>query len=251
MTQIFCYVVIFHNINYANHIIKKGKKVKRDQIIALIPLRGGSKSILKKNIKLICGRPLCAWVLEAATNSELIDSVYVSTDSKEIADIVTGLNMDVRIIERPSNLSTDKATTESVMLHAMEIIPFDKIVTIQATSPLLESVHIDRALVDFEKLKYDSMLSAVRVKRFFWTDDGFPINYNPIIRPMRQDFQGTFMENGAFYITKRDILKSQKCRVGGNIGIFEMDGKTAVEIDEPDDWNIVENLLVERHQNDK
>ena len=227
------------------------EKVKRDRIVALIPLRGGSKSILKKNIKLICGRPLCAWVLDAAVNSELIDSVYVSTDSKEIADVVRNLNMGIKIIERPSNLATDKATTESVMLHAMKIIPFDSIVTIQATSPLLESAHIDNALVDFETLKYDSMLSAVRVKRFFWTKDGSPINYNPISRPMRQDFEGTFMENGAFYITKRSILKNLECRVGGVVGIFEMDEKTAVEIDEPNDWTIVENLLDERIQNSK
>jgi CMP-N-acetylneuraminic acid synthetase len=227
------------------------EKVKRDRIVALIPLRGGSKSILKKNIKFICGRPLCAWVLDAAVNSELIDSVYVSTDSKEIADVVINLNMGIKIIDRPSNLSTDKATTESVMLHAMKIIPFDSIVTIQATSPLLESAHIDNALVDFETLKYDSMLSAVRVKRFFWTKDGLPINYNPISRPMRQDFEGTFMENGAFYITKRSVLKNLECRVGGVVGIFEMDEKTAVEIDEPNDWTIVENLLEERIQKSK
>ena len=222
--------------------------MKKDRIVALIPLRGGSKSILKKNIKFICGRPLCAWVLEAAVNSELIDSVYVSTDSKEIADVVVGLNMGIKIIERPSNLSTDKATTESVILHAMEIIPFDKVVTIQATSPLLETLDIDRALIDFEKLKYDSMLSAVRMKRFFWTENGLPINYNPISRPMRQDFKGTFMENGAFYITKRSVLKNLKCRIGGVVGIFEMDEKTAVEIDEPDDWTIVERLLKEKHR---
>ena len=224
------------------------EKVKKDRIVALIPLRGGSKSILKKNIKFICGKPLCAWVLEAAVNSELIDSVYVSTDSKEIADVVVGLNMGIKIIERPSNLSTDKATTESVILHAMEIIPFDKVVTIQATSPLLETLDIDRALIDFEKLKYDSMLSAVRMKRFFWTENGLPINYNPISRPMRQDFKGTFMENGAFYITKRSVLKNLKCRIGGVVGIFEMDEKTAVEIDEPDDWTIVERLLKEKHR---
>lgn len=161
--------------------------------------------------------------------------------------------MGINVIDRPSNLSTDKATTESVMLHAMKIIPFDfdSIVTIQATSPLLESAHIDNALVDFEKLKYDSMLSAVRVKRFFWAEDGTPINYNPISRPMRQDFKGTFMENGAFYITKRSVLKNLECRVGGNVGIFEMDEQTAVEIDEPNDWDIVENLLDKRIKNSK
>jgi len=223
------------------------EELKKDKVVALIPLRGGSKSIPKKNIKVIGGKPLCAWVLEAAVNCKMIDTVYVSTDSKEIADVVNNLNMNIEIIDRPSKLASDKASTEAVMLHAMELIAFDTIVTIQATSPLLESIHITHALNDFDKLKYDSMISAVRVKRFFWTEDGTPLNYNPATRPMRQDFKGVLMENGAFYITKKSILNHHKCRVGGEVGIFEMEQDAAFEIDEPEDWTLVENLLKERY----
>ncbi|MEL7035972.1 MAG: acylneuraminate cytidylyltransferase family protein [Cyanobacteria bacterium J06592_8] len=211
--------------------------------LALIPLRGGSKSIPKKNIKEIAGKPLCAWVLEAATHAQHIDTVYVSTDSVEIETVVHSLNLNVKVIQRPKELATDEASTESVMLHFIEQIACDCLVTIQATSPVLLSKHLDNALQQFESQNLDSMLSAVRSKRFFWNDNGIPLNYNPLKRPRRQEFTGTLMENGAFYITRCSILEKYKCRLGGKIGIYEMPENSAVEIDELDDWEIVARLL--------
>jgi CMP-N-acetylneuraminic acid synthetase len=214
--------------------------------VALIPLRGGSKSIPKKNIKPLAGKPLSAWTLEAATGASLINAVYVSTDSEEIAEVVQGLGLGVKVIFRPAEFATDEASTESVMLHFMREVPFDVLVTIQATSPLLIAQDLDRALVQFQAQRLDSMLSAVRTKRFFWSDDATPINYDPLHRPRRQEFAGTLMENGAFYITRRDILELHQCRLGGKIGVYEMDESTAVEIDEPEDWVLVERLLLQR-----
>ena len=216
------------------------------KILALIPLRGGSKNISKKNIKPIAGKPLCAWTLSAAVDSHFIEEVYVSTDSKEIKTVVQSLNMAVSVIDRPAELATDTASTESVMLHFMKQVDFDCLVTIQATSPLLESNHLDQALKYFVSNKFDSLLSVVRSKRFFWDERGVPINYNPIHRPRRQEFKGTLMENGAFYITNKDILKKTKCRLGGSIGFYEMPQEAGVEIDELSDWQTVSNLLKKR-----
>lgn len=214
--------------------------------IALVPLRGGSKNIPKKNVKPIAGKPLTAWVLEAAASCSGINAVYVSTDSKEIAGVVQGLGLGIQLIMRPAEFATDEASTESVMLHFMSEIDFDVLVTIQATSPLLEARDLDQALNQFHGHKLDSMLSAVRTKRFFWHDDGTAINYDPAHRPRRQEFPGTLMENGAFYITRREILERHQCRLGGKIGIYEMDESTALEIDEPDDWDRVEQLMLRR-----
>ena len=211
--------------------------------VALVPLREGSKSIPNKNIKAIGGKPLCAWVLKAAAQSKLIDSVYVSTDSAKISEVVLNLDLDIKIIDRPTKYSTDKASTESVIMHFLEQVNFDKLITIQATSPLLTSSCIDKALAQFKKNNADSMLSGVRAKRFFWNDEGIPINYNYLKRPRRQDFKGTFMENGAFYITKLEILKKYKCRLGGKIDLFEMSQENAIEIDEEEDWDLVSNLI--------
>ncbi len=211
--------------------------------IALVPLRGGSKSIPKKNIKDLLGKPLCAWVIEAAVNCKFIDEVYVSTDSREIKDTVLGLGLGVKVIDRPESIATDEATTEAVMLHFMESVQFDTLVTIQATSPMLKSRQLDEAIGEFEEKFYDSMLAAVRTKRFFWDDDARPVNYDPLNRPRRQDFDGLLMENGAFYITKKSILDDTKCRLGGKIGIYEMPEETVIEIDEPRDWEYVAQLM--------
>jgi N-acylneuraminate cytidylyltransferase len=110
--------------------------------VALVPLRGGSKSIPLKNIKDIAGKPLCAWVLEAASHAKNIDKVFVSTDSEAIRTVVDSLNLNIEIIQRPAAYSTDEASTESVMLHFMSEVNFEKVVTIQATSPLLKSTQL-------------------------------------------------------------------------------------------------------------
>lgn len=216
------------------------------KIHALIPLRGGSKSIPQKNIKPIAGKPLCAWVLEAASKSNLIEDVYVSTDSLEICEVVNALNLGVKIVSRPAEFATDEASTESVLLHFISQIDSDIIITIQATSPQLTTQDLNSAISQFENENLDSMLATVRSKRFFWTDDCKAINYNPMQRPRRQEFKGTLMENGAFYITRREILEQYKCRLGGKIGIFEMSDLAATEIDEPDDWLRVEKDLMRR-----
>ena len=211
--------------------------------VALIPLRGGSKSIPNKNIKEFCGRPLCSWVLESAMNSELIDEVYVSTDSVEIKEVVQAIDIRIEVLDRPLKYATDESSTESVIHHFMEQVTFDRLVTIQATSPLLREHHLDGGLRQFEQQDLDSMLSGVRSKRFYWKDDGTPINYDPLNRPRRQDFKGTFVENGAFYITSRGILNRYRCRLGGRIGIYEMPEDTAMELDELRDWEQVSCLL--------
>jgi CMP-N-acetylneuraminic acid synthetase len=214
--------------------------------VALVPLRAGSKGIPKKNIKTIAGKPLAAWVLEAATQCPTIDTVYVSTESEEIAKVVSELALNITVIKRPSELATDEASTEAVMLHFMEQIEFDILITIQATSPLLKPENLREALNKFQENEFDSMLSAVRSKRFFWNEDGTPINYNPIKRPRRQEFKGSLMENGAFYITRRKILDEQYCRLGGKIGVYEMDSTQELEIDEPSDWEVIERLLLKK-----
>jgi YrbI family 3-deoxy-D-manno-octulosonate 8-phosphate phosphatase len=224
---------------------------QKPEIVALIPLRGGSKSIPLKNIKCIAGKPLCLWVLEAVSHSKLVDNIYVSTNSNEITNVVSKSGLPVKILKRDPMLATDTASTESVMLDFMDKVNFNILITLQATSPLTTTEDIDSAIKYFLENNYDSLVSGVRVKKFFWSDDNKPVNYNPAKRPRRQEFNGWIMENGAFYLTKRDILENQKCRLGGKIGTYEMSAETSFEIDEPDDWNIVENILLKKREEDR
>jgi len=214
--------------------------------LALIPLRGGSKSIPGKNIKLLAGKPLCAWVIEAALESSIFDQIAVSTDSEKIADTIKKLGMPVDIIMRPAEYATDSASTESVMLHAASLLDFDVLTTIQATSPLTRPDDFRLAYKQFIEQCGDSLVTCVRIKRFFWDDNGRAINYNPLHRPMRQQFRGTLTENGAFYFTRREILNTYNCRLGGKICVYEMPEYMALEIDELDDWERMEHLITTR-----
>jgi CMP-N-acetylneuraminic acid synthetase len=217
-------------------------------IVALVPLRGGSRSIPYKNIKYIGGRPLCLWVLEAASRSKMINKIYASTDSDKIRDVINFSLLPVDVINRDPHLATDTASTESVMLDFADKVSFDILVTIQATSPLTKTRDFDSAIKYFLDNDLDSLLTGIRIKRFFWSDDKKPVNYDPLKRPRRQDFSGWIMENGAFYITKKSILEKYKCRLGGKIGIYEMEQESAFEIDEQIDWEIVENILLKNYQ---
>ena len=216
--------------------------------VAFIPVRGGSKSIPLKNIKPINGKPLVYWTIKAACNSEYIDKVFVASDSEITKDTVKGFHFNkVSVIGRSSESASDTASTEFAMLEFAEAHYFDNIILIQATSPLLQSKHIDGGFQIFNGPNCDSVLSVVRQYRFIWKTDVsgavIPMNYDVFHRPRRQEFGGYIMENGAFYITSRKALLKSKNRISGRILAYEMPENTAYEIDEPTDWLVVEQLM--------
>lgn len=215
--------------------------------IAFIPVRGGSKSIPLKNIKPFCGKPLVCWNIEALEKCNEVDEVVVATDSEEIWNTVAEQGYKKTVLYRRSaENACDTATTESVMLEYINYAHLssdDIFMLVQATSPLTEAKHFSEALQMYMNGKYDSIITCVRNYRFFWNEDGTSLNYDYMNRPRRQNFSGMLMENGAFYInTVKNILQSGN-RLSGKIGIYEMPEYTATEIDEPDDWIILENLM--------
>lgn len=227
--------------------------MKSKKIIAFVPLRGGSKSIPLKNIKKIAGQPLVFWVIQAALSCSLVDEVIVSTDSdiikKKVEELKDG---KLKIVDRSKESATDTASTELAMLEfARSDDSFEHIILIQATSPLLESSHLERGIKKYFDNKYDSLLSVVRQKRFIWEEKNKtakPVNYNPLYRPRRQEWEGFLVENGAFYITSRGNLLKTQCRISGKIGVFEMPEETYFELDEPSDWTITEDLLKQKRK---
>ncbi|WP_026474922.1 acylneuraminate cytidylyltransferase [Alkaliflexus imshenetskii] len=216
-------------------------------VVAFIPVRGGSKSIPGKNIREFCGKPLVYWLAEALSGSDYVDKVVVATDSKEIESVVANLNLSkVEVYQRKPENATDTASTESVMLEYLQAYPLDEndlFVLAQATTPFTQTRHIDDAFRLLNQTGFDSLLTCVRQKRFFWNPDGTPVNYNYKSRPRRQDFDGQLMENGAFYINRAGNILRDKNRLSGRIAIYEMPEYSAIEIDDPDDWQLAENLF--------
>ena len=215
--------------------------------IAFIPVRCGSKSITFKNIKEFCGKPLVYWNLEALEKSNNIDEIFVATDCEEIKNVVNSFNFSkVKIYDRDKENASDTSSTESVMLEFINKQNFkdsDLFFLVQATSPLTQTKDFDKALETLKNENADSLLTCIRTKRFFWDKNANPINYDFTNRPRRQDFDGLFMENGAFYINSIGNIKKDKNRLSGKIAIYEMEEFTAVEIDEEDDWLIAEKMM--------
>jgi N-acylneuraminate cytidylyltransferase len=218
--------------------------------VAFVPIRSGSKSIKDKNIKPFYGKPLIYWILNALQNSIEVNEVVVALDSDIYAEIVRNFGLSkIKIYNRKPENAVDTASTESVMLEYLSIAELnndDLFILAQATSPLTISEDIDSAIRQYLYSGKDSLLSCVKTNRFFWNADGISVNYDFRNRPRRQDFDGMFMENGAFYINKVSNIIRDRNRLSGTIEIYEMPEYTALEIDEPADWKIGERLMEER-----
>ncbi|WMN10753.1 acylneuraminate cytidylyltransferase [Marivirga salinae] len=216
--------------------------------IAFIPVRGGSKSIPLKNIKLLNGKPLVYYVTKALQESLLVDEVVIATDSEEIESVVNSFEFSkVNVYSRKKENAADQSSTESVMLEYIKEATLknnDIFILVQATSPFTSSTNFDEALKLYEKGDFDSLLTCARIKRFFWDENGQPINYDYTNRPRRQDFEGNLIENGAFYINSVGNIIKNKNRLSGKIGIYEMPEYTQLELDEPWDWQIAEELIL-------
>jgi len=215
--------------------------------IAFIPARGGSKSIPLKNIKTFCGKPLIYWTISALQNANNIDRIVLATDSLEIKEIALSFGLSkVVVFNRDNENASDTASTESVMLEYISksnLSKDDIFILVQATSPFTTSHDFDSALNMFRIGNYDSMISVVPNKRFYWNQNGQPINYDYCKRPRRQDFEGYFMENGAFYVNTVAGVLDCNNRLRGRIGYHVMPEFTGFEIDEPSDWMICEMLM--------
>lgn len=213
-------------------------------IVGIVPARGGSKGIRNKNIITFKGAPLITHTLEQASASNL-DEVFVSTDDGQIAAV--SKKAGATVIDRPPELASDEATTESALLHALEWIrgdgrDVDVVALLQCTSPLRRPKDINRTVSLVTDDSYDSALTCCRDHKFYWEDQGNsaqPVNYDPQERSRRQDIADRYQENGSVYVSTVDVLEKKNCRLGGRIGINEMPKALSYEIDTPEDHRIV------------
>lgn len=206
---------------------------------SVILARGGSKSIPTKNIIDLNGHPLLWYSVTASLNSNT-NETWVSTDCPEIKKVALGTGC--KVIDRPMEISGDNSKSDEALVHFAENIDFDILVFIQPTSPLIISDDINKGLDMMGE--YDSVFSACRehwIPR--WTLEGIPDGWDVNNRPMRQDVDDRYVENGAFYITTRKQLETTGLRYGGNLGVVEMPLYRSFQIDTLDDLKLIGKLL--------
>lgn len=212
------------------------EKNKKDKpiVLGLIPARGGSKGIPGKNIKIICGKPLIVWSIEAALQANKIDEVVVSTDNEKIAKIAS--EAGAKILMRPSELATDTASTQAVMIHALKNYYADILVLLQPTSPYRHDGLIDECINEFLENKYDSLATG-----FICDYKEYGTNTLP-----RQQIQGFFYDDGNVYVIKaQNILDGD--RYGENIGRKIISRFENVEIDDEFDFWLMKHILRDKH----
>jgi len=219
------------------------------RVIAMIPARGGSVSIPKKNIKPLAGRPLIDWVIKPAIFSGVFAEVWVSTDDGAIAKIAE--QCGAKVHWRDPKTATATASTESAIMDFVNAHPdYDVLCLIQATSPFICPDDFIQGMDLLKSTNADSLVTAVRTHRFLWsvepsTQEATAKNYDPVKRPRRQDWNGELIENGAFYLTRKAIIDKHNCRLGGKMVLLEMAEHTLTELDSPVDWQIVEGMSQE------
>lgn len=219
---------------------------------AIIPARGGSKGVPKKNVRILAGKPLLAHSILDAKQAKLIEKVYVSTDDPEISEI--SRENGAEVIHRPNELASDTASSETALVHGLEEIEKtgispDLIVFLQCTSPIRTGADIDGAIAKLQVDKADSLLSVSPSHRFLWEEvDGIAksINYDYQYRQRRQDMKPQYVENGSIYMFKPWVLKKLGNRLGGKISMFTMSEASAWEIDSIFDFEVAEFLLKEQ-----
>ena len=216
------------------------------KIIAIIPARGGSKGIPNKNIIDCMGKPLIAHSIEYAKESNLVTSIYVSTDDAKIAEVAKQYGAE--IIDRPDSISGDTATTESAIEHVLNNIPKpDIVILLQATSPLRPKGSLNKSLEKMISKKYDSLLSLSPTHRFSWKingDEAIP-KYDFKNRPRRQDIpesEQAYIENGSVYIFTYENFIKHNNRLGGKIGYIMFEEEFSFEIDSPTDLILIDSI---------
>ena len=219
-----------------------------NMILVVIPARGGSKGIPRKNLRLLDNKPLISYSIEAAKASQYVDDVVVTTDDSQIALIAEKFGASV--VRRSEELSTDDALLDPVIHDAMiqkEKLAFDEydiVVTLQPTSPLIKTETLDRALEKFEDFGLDSVISVVDDRHLSWGYDENNQRYFPnyIERVNREDLPKSYRETGAILATRRNFVHEDS-RLGTNIGIVEMSREESVNIETYEDWWLAENYL--------
>ena len=225
-------------------------------VFAIIPARGGSKGIPRKNIKPLGGKPLIAWTIEEVKKSKYIDRIIVSTDSQEIANVSIKYDAEAPFI-RPKELAADETPSSDVVLHAIDWLDrnqnqkFEILILLQPTSPFRNSSQIDAALEEFISNANNKCLVSVKEveESPYWMkiidDDNFLKNFtlqqNKFTR--RQDLPKVFILNGAIYIMRTtDFISYESFDVDNTIP-FVMDKKTSIDIDNEEDFVLAEIIL--------
>jgi len=229
---------------------------KGKTILGVIPARGGSKGLSRKNIKILFGKPLIAWTIEQALASKYLDRLIVSTEDEEIAEVSKKYGAEVPFI-RPKELAEDNAKGIDVVLHAIDWLKkndrrkqYDLIILIQPTSPLRKSDDIDKAIELLFLKKAKAIVSVCEIDHHpLWAntlpEDGCMKDFirREVMKKNRQELVKFYRLNGAIYLAYRDYIKEQESFLGEKTFAYIMPRESSIDIDDEIDFELAQILM--------
>ena len=227
--------------------------LKNKTFLAIIPARGGSKRLPRKNILNLCGKPLISWSIEAGLKSKYIDKVVVSSDDTEILNISN--EFKVQVIKRPNELASDTSTSFDVVQHAIDNLEsYEYILLLQPTSPLRNENHIDKAIEILEEKNADAVISVCEMNHNpLWSntlDDSLSMEgfiSNNLLNNRSQDLKKYYRLNGAIYLCKTDkLLKEKSFFLKKNIFAYVMNSNNSIDIDRKEDFELASLYLSQK-----
>jgi CMP-N-acetylneuraminic acid synthetase len=217
-------------------------------ILVIIPARGGSRGIPRKNLRALNHKPLIYYSIKTALKSRFSPDVFVSSDDEEI--LMFAERFGANIIHRDNELADNKTTLEPVIYNAYKLVSsrnskkYDLVITIQPTSPLLTSITLDKAIERIiSNLDIDVIISVKEKKHLSWRNNNGSYVPNYKKRLNRQQLDAMYEETGSFVICRSKNLVIQKKRITGNIDLYNLPKKEAIDIDDYDDWALCEFYL--------
>lgn len=216
------------------------------RILAVIPARGGSKGIPKKNIRLMNGKPLIAYSIANALGCKLITDVVVTTDSDEISCVAE--NCGAEVIMRSGELAEDHVTLDPVVYDAIEKAEgihgytYDYVITMQPTSPLLRSESLSGALSMLAEDSFDCIISVINKPHLSWHKEGDGVAPSYAERLNRQQLPPNYLETGAFVISRRSLV-TPATRMAGRVTVYPISEQEGIDIDDARDWMLAEMLM--------
>ena len=218
--------------------------------VALVPMRHHSERVPGKNCRLVAGRPLYSYILEALLACSEITQVVVDTDSPAIMEGIRREYPQVAVLERPAHLRGGDVPTNEVILHDIQVTSGELFLQTHCTNPLVRSTTFSDAIRAFRERypEHDSLFSVTRLQKRLWDVDGRPLNHDPGVLLRTQDLPPVYEENSCIYIFDRRGMQARRNRLGERPYLFPMEAEEAWDIDEESDLRMVEFLLTQRLQ---
>ena len=215
------------------------------EIVALVPMRHDSERVPGKNYRPMAGEPLYRHIVRSLLQVPEISRVVIDTDSPVIKDDAATAFPAVLVLDRPEHLRDGNIPMNDILINDVRQVPADLYLQTHSTNPLLRPATIQRALRSFlDSGAHDSMFSVTRIQARLWAADATPMNHDPAVLLRTQDLAPVYLENSCLYLFTREMLEQRGTRIGAHPMLFEIDRDEASDIDEEQDFRMVEALML-------